>query len=430
MPMPAGLRSSAGVHREAEVHFREALRLDPDFDYAREGLLSSFRARSPLYRAYLKYTFAMARLNRGARWAVILGLYFGVKVARYLPGGVVLVALYFLFVLWVWVARPVGNTLLLFDRFARYALRPSEKIEAAVVTGCLVTGLTSVILSFALDWDLAMLFGIAAIAIAFPLSLVFTNASILGRWVFGGIAAGAALVIVCGLVLGSHLFADLFVGACIACGRQHLAGQHPRPQQARLIAPPKIGKEAQPRSRSHRPVARAPKKQTGREAAPPGSHACGAGMWRVVGRSVCFASKAGWPPPLFRPPKVGTRRRGILTSLFFRRSRYGLGWLPCSASLLSSAATPAPASRAPHRSPHESPRPPSAAQYSPPRPRESPIPRAATHCTPPKPHPHADRECAPSIPHPPADAATRQNNSHSRPPETSPASPPAPDFPA
>jgi len=206
-----------GVHREAEVHFREALRLDPDFDYAREGLLTSFRARSPLYRAYLKYTFAMARLNRGARWAVILGLYFGVKVARYLPGGVIFVALYFLFVLWVWVARPVGNTLLLFDRFARYALRRSEKIEAAVVTGCLATGLSSIILSFAMDWELAMLFGIAAIAIAFPLSLVFTNASILGRWVFGGIAAGAALVIVFGLLLGSHLFADLFVGACIAC---------------------------------------------------------------------------------------------------------------------------------------------------------------------------------------------------------------------
>ncbi len=159
----------------------------------------------------------MARLNRGARWAVILGLYFGVKVARYLPGGVILVALYFLFVLWVWVARPVGNTLLLFDRFARYALRLSEKIEAAVVTGCLVTGLTGIVLSFAMDWENAMLLGIAFIAIAFPLSLVFTNTSIPGRWVFGGIAAGAALVIVCGLFLGSHLFEDLFVGACIAC---------------------------------------------------------------------------------------------------------------------------------------------------------------------------------------------------------------------
>ena len=135
-----------GAHREAEVHFREALRLDPDFDYAREGLLTSFRARSPLYRAYLKYCFAMARLNRGARWMVILGFYFGVQIAGRIPGGYIIVALYFLFVLWVWVARPVGNALLLFDPFARYALRPPEKVEASVVTGSLVVGVTAVIL--------------------------------------------------------------------------------------------------------------------------------------------------------------------------------------------------------------------------------------------------------------------------------------------
>ena len=212
-----------GAHREAEVHFREALRLDPDFDYAREGLLNSFRARSPLYRGYLKYSFAMARLNRKARWAVILGLYFGSRVARTLPGGSVLVALYFLLVRWVGVARPVGNAMLLFDRFARYALRTPEKIEAAVVSGCLAVGLTGVVLSFALHWEIAMLFGIGGIALAFPLSLVFTNSSILGRWVFGGIAAVALLAILLGIVLesvplvGADLFGDLFVGACIAC---------------------------------------------------------------------------------------------------------------------------------------------------------------------------------------------------------------------
>jgi tetratricopeptide (TPR) repeat protein len=212
-----------GVHREAEVHFREALRIDPDFEYAREGLLTSFRARSPLYRAYLKYSFAMARLNRGARWAVILGLYFGVKIARGLPGGYVLMALYFLFVLWVWVARPVGNAMLLFDRFARYALRPREKIEAAAVAGCLGVGLVGVALSFAWKSDVALLVGIGGIAIAFPLSLVFTNTSILGRWVFGGIAAGALLVILLGVALevfpflNADVYGSLFLGACIAC---------------------------------------------------------------------------------------------------------------------------------------------------------------------------------------------------------------------
>ena len=180
-----------GAHREAEVHFREALRIDPDFDYAREGLLTSFRARSPLYRAYLKYSFAMARLSRRGRWAVILVVWFVVQVARDLPWGVVFVALYFLFVLWVWVARPVGNAMLLFDRFARYALRPLEKIEAAAVAGSLAVGVAGVTASFALSAEAALFIGLFGIAAAFPLSLIFTNTSRLGRWIFGTIVAVA-----------------------------------------------------------------------------------------------------------------------------------------------------------------------------------------------------------------------------------------------
>jgi Tfp pilus assembly protein PilF len=177
-----------GEHRVAETHFREALRIDPDFDYAREGLLNSFRARSPIYRAYLKYCFAMQRLSSGARWAVILGLYFGVKVARYIPGGFILVALYFLFVLWVWVARGVGNFILLFDRFARFALRRNEKIEALAVGGGLCVGL--VLLGVGVLWSPSLLvIGLGLVAAVFPLSMTFTNASRLGVWLFGSIAA-------------------------------------------------------------------------------------------------------------------------------------------------------------------------------------------------------------------------------------------------
>lgn len=212
-----------GEHRAAEVHFREALRIDPDFDYAREGLLNSFRARSPLYRAYLRYCFAMQRLSSGARWAVIIGLYFGVKLARYIPGGFILVALYFLFVLWVWVARPVGNFMLLFDAFAKYALRPLEKIEAAVVGGGLALGVASIIASFVFTSDVALFLGLGCIAVSFPLSLTFTNQSPIGRWLFGAIGAAAALATIAILLalwlptLPQKGITDFFTGACIAC---------------------------------------------------------------------------------------------------------------------------------------------------------------------------------------------------------------------
>ena len=114
-----------GERRAAEVHFREALRLSPGFESAREGLLTSFRSRSPLYRAYLRYCFAMQRIGRGRQLAVIIGAYIAMRLGSYIKGGVgsAVCVIYFLFVLWVWVAKAAGNFLLLFDSFARHALR-------------------------------------------------------------------------------------------------------------------------------------------------------------------------------------------------------------------------------------------------------------------------------------------------------------------
>jgi len=178
-----------GEHRPAEAHFREALRLDPDFESAREGLLNSFRARSPIYRAYLRYCFFMQRLSSGSRWAVVIGLYLGVKVARHIPGGFALVALYMLFVLWVWVAKPVGNFFLLFDSFARYALRPNEKREAAVVGGALFIGLAAFLAGLGMGSPNAEFAGMGLVAASFPLSMTFTNGSRPGTWLFGTIAA-------------------------------------------------------------------------------------------------------------------------------------------------------------------------------------------------------------------------------------------------
>ena len=220
-----------GEHRQAEVHFREALRIDPDFDYAREGLLNSFRARSPIYRAYLRYSFAMQRLSSGARWAVILGLYFGMQVAKRFPGGIIVVALYFMFVLWVWVARPFGNFMLLFDSFAKYALRPREKLEAAVVGGGLFLGIVSAIGSFALRStslelvsSTALFVGLGCIASSFPFSMTFTNQSRMGVWIFGAVG-GATLLATVVIILALWLpglpeqkgITNFFMWTCIAC---------------------------------------------------------------------------------------------------------------------------------------------------------------------------------------------------------------------
>jgi Flp pilus assembly protein TadD len=184
-----------GGVRDAEKHFLSALRIEPEHREAREGLLHAFRARSPLYRAYLKYSFMMERLGRTGRGMLVIGLLILMQlsniafVGSLAPVGMVLVAFYCLFVLWIWVAKGVGNLLLLFDRFARLALRPDEKKEAFVVGGGVLVGLAMFVTGLLAKQISVIFVGLTLTAAAFPMSLVFTNRSKAGRLVFSLVGA-------------------------------------------------------------------------------------------------------------------------------------------------------------------------------------------------------------------------------------------------
>jgi tetratricopeptide (TPR) repeat protein len=184
-----------GAVQDAEKHFLLALRIEPEHREAREGLLHAFRARSPLYRAYLKYSFMMERLGRAGRGMLVIGLLIMMQlsnialVGRLAPVAMVLVAFYCLFVLWIWVAKGVGNLLLLFDRFGRMALRPDEKKEALVVGGGVLVGLAMFVTGLLAKQISVIFVGLTLTAAAFPMSLVFTNRSKAGRLVFSLVGA-------------------------------------------------------------------------------------------------------------------------------------------------------------------------------------------------------------------------------------------------
>src|SRR3984893_6252338 len=185
-----------GDARSAERFFLAALRIDAEHQEARDGLLHAFRARSPFYRAYLKYSFMMERLDRVGRGLFVIGLLVLLQIAKALfvgplaSLGYLLVALYLLFVLWVWVARGVGNFFLLRDPLARHALRSGEIREAIVVGGGVLMGLSAFGTGILLKQSAIIFFGLTLIGAALPMSLVFTNRSKAGRFLFG--AAGAA----------------------------------------------------------------------------------------------------------------------------------------------------------------------------------------------------------------------------------------------
>ncbi|MBL9156182.1 MAG: tetratricopeptide repeat protein [Verrucomicrobiales bacterium] len=183
-----------GDRRQAETHFREALRLDPESDAAREGLIESFRARSVFYRAYLSYCFFMQRFTGGKQWLIIIGFYLVYQASRrYLekinPLYAGLLAILWLgLVLWVWLAPGVGNFLILLDRSARLALKPGERNQGIAVGGALIAGLVLGAGGFFSGYAPILLAGIGLIASTVPAALAFDNDSTVGRYVFGGLA--------------------------------------------------------------------------------------------------------------------------------------------------------------------------------------------------------------------------------------------------
>jgi Tfp pilus assembly protein PilF len=184
-----------GDRAKAQEHFLEALRLDPENEAARAGLLEAYKARSPLYRGHLSYCFWIQRFSHGRQVGLLIGMLLAVILARrmllaanaywlYLAVGIV----YILFVLWSHLASAVGNFLVLVDRIARRSLRTMEKVEGACVGTALIAGLPLAIFGVAAVSEFAVIVGAGLVCSAIPLARTFTNPSKIGSRLFGSLA--------------------------------------------------------------------------------------------------------------------------------------------------------------------------------------------------------------------------------------------------
>lgn len=193
----------SGDRAKAEEHFREALRLDPDNEYARNGLLTAFKAKSPLYRLHLAFSLWMARFTSGRQWMILIGLILVVRFARRLIGtplaplGYVIIYGYLLFAVWQHIADGVGHLLILASRY-RIVLRPAERFDGLLCGGSLVVGLAGVVTGLLLGIAPAFHLGLALTAAAVPFAHVCLNVRQLGRLLFAFfgvfiVATGVAL---------------------------------------------------------------------------------------------------------------------------------------------------------------------------------------------------------------------------------------------
>lgn len=165
--------------QKAMEHFREALRLDPENEWARHGIVEALKARYFIYAWVLRYFLWMSKLSTGAQWGVIIGVYFGnqllASAARsnpdlapwLLPVRVLLIVALLL----TWTADPLFNLLLRLNRFGRLALTGEQKTASNWFGLCLLLALISLGLCLLVGWNTvfllaAMVFGFLLIPVA------------------------------------------------------------------------------------------------------------------------------------------------------------------------------------------------------------------------------------------------------------------------
>ncbi len=136
-----------GQPQKAMEHFREALRLEPNLEWARQGIVEALKARHWIYRQMLRYFLWMGRLSRRAQWGVIIGALIAQNVLNsalppaLAPLGEILAWCLVGFAILTWTADPLFNLLLRLHPLGRLALSRQQIWASNCVGVCLLLAL-------------------------------------------------------------------------------------------------------------------------------------------------------------------------------------------------------------------------------------------------------------------------------------------------
>jgi tetratricopeptide (TPR) repeat protein len=186
-------QSDAG---KALEHFREALRLNPELDPAREGMVLALKARYRVYRVLLQFFLWMSMRGRRFQWGIIIGIFVSqrvaVTVARDSPelAPVAWPVFYALlaFGLLTWLADPLFNLLLRFNRYGRHAVPPDARACALWVGAFVGVALVAFVYSRATGLVLPDMVAIGSVLMAVVVSAVYRFAAGWRRWTAAGFA--------------------------------------------------------------------------------------------------------------------------------------------------------------------------------------------------------------------------------------------------
>jgi tetratricopeptide (TPR) repeat protein len=167
-----------GDHKKALSHFREALKINPNYEYAKAGLIEGLKARYLFYRLFLKYAFFISNLKGKYQWALLIGLYVGIRIidnvadknpdlAMWLKP---IVYLYIAFALSTWIIVPLSNLFLRLNVYGKFALSKDEIRSSNFVAIGFFVGLAALLIYLFVRTDAYLLLGIFGITMMIPLS--------------------------------------------------------------------------------------------------------------------------------------------------------------------------------------------------------------------------------------------------------------------
>ncbi len=153
-----------GEHKKALQHFQEALRLNPNSDFAREGLVEALKAKYWIYRAVLNLNYKMLSMSSGARWGMLIGIILFVRVIPFL------LPLYLMLIFFTWFSDLIFNTMLRFNAYGRQALSPEQVNGSNIFLALILGGIASLVAGNMLAVEPVINLGIVLIGLLFPVA--------------------------------------------------------------------------------------------------------------------------------------------------------------------------------------------------------------------------------------------------------------------
>ena len=179
-----------GDHTKALEHFKESLRLDPHFEWARRGIVEAMKARNIVYRLMLKYFLFMSKLGTKGAWMVLIGAFI---LSRFLGPFIIV---YLIFALMTWLSQPIFDLLLRLDKYGRLVLMEDQIAASNWVGGLFLGGILFGLAGLILGKGLLIWTALGIAALALPVSGVFKAQSTKIKLIMGGYAFILALILI------------------------------------------------------------------------------------------------------------------------------------------------------------------------------------------------------------------------------------------